>query len=162
MAGIEAPVLPAVDQIRQRARRPAFFVEIFRLQDLLEQAQLIVGVEDGEIRSQAHELGMPAQDLGADRMERAEPGHALLGPGQRADAHAHLARRLVGEGDRQDLMRASAAGGDEMRDAGGQDARLADAGAGENQDRPVQRLDRAPLLFVQAVEIGRIGRCGRA
>ena len=41
-----------------------------------------------------------------------------------------------------------------MGDPGGEDARLADAGAGENEDRPVQRLDRAPLLFVQSIEIG--------
>ena len=136
MPGIDAAILPAIDEIGERSRRPALFVQIFRLQKLLEQTQLVVGVEDGEIRSQAHKLGMHAQDLRADRMERAEPRHALLGPGQRADAHPHLARRLVGEGHRQDLMSASAAGGDQMRDPGGQDARLADAGAGENEDGP--------------------------
>ena len=100
---------------------------------------------------------MHAQDLRADRMEGAEPRHGLLGPGESGDAHAHLARRLVGEGHRQDLIGASAAGGDEMRDPGGQHARLADAGAGENEHRPVQRLDRALLLVIQSIEIRRIG-----
>ena len=99
---------------------------------------------------------MHAQDLRADGMERAKPRHGLLGPGERADAHPHLPRRLVGERHRQDLVGASAAGGDEMRDPRGKDTRLADAGAGQNENRPVERFDRAPLLFVQAVEI-RIG-----
>ena len=150
---IQAAILPSVDEIRERSRRPAFFVQVIRLEELLEQAQLVIGVEDGEIRSQAHKLGMHAQDLGADRMERAEPRHALFGPGEGGDAHPHLPRRLVGEGHRQDFVGASAAGGDEMRDPGGQDARLADARPGENENRPVERLDRAPLLLVQAVEV---------
>ena len=65
---------------------------------------------------------------------------------QDADALAHLARRLVGEGDGEDLVRAGAAGREDVGDAGGQDARLAGAGAGEHQHRPVERLDRLPLL----------------
>ena len=50
-----------------------------------------------------------------------------------------------------------AAGRDEMGDARGQNARLADAGAGEHQHRPVERFDRAALLLVQALEIARPG-----
>ncbi len=156
--GIDAPILPAIDEIRQRSRRPALFVQIFRLEELLEQAQLIIGVEDGEIWSQAHQLGVHAQNLRADRMERAEPRHSLLGPGERADAHPHLPRRLVGESHRQDLIGPGAAGGDEMRDSSGKDARLADACAGENENGAVQRFDRALLLLVQSVEIGRMSR----
>ena len=152
--GIDAPILPSIDEIGQRSRRPAFFVQIFRLKDLLEQSQLVIGVEDGEIRPQAHKLGMHAQDLGADRMESAEPRHGLLGPGERANAYPHLSRRLVGESHRQDLVSASAASGDQVRNARGQDAGFADACPGENENRPLQRFDRAPLLFVQSVEIG--------
>ena len=40
-----------------------------------------------------------------------------------------------------------------MSDAGGQHPRLADAGAGQHQHRPVQRLDRAALLLIEAGEI---------
>ncbi len=53
-------------------------------------------------------------------------------------------------------MGARAAGRNDVRDSGGQDARLAHAGAGENENRPVQRLDRLTLLFVQALEVGGI------
>ena len=153
--GIEAAVLPAVDQRRQRARRPALVVDVLGLQDLLEQAQLVVGVEDGEIRLQADQFGVAAQHLGADRVERAEPRQAVGDAGQQPDPLAHLARRLVGEGDGEDLVRPRAPGGDEMGDAGRQHPRLADAGAGQHQHRPVERLDRAALLRIEAGEIAR-------
>ncbi len=44
---------------------------------LLDQADLVVGVEDGEVGLQADQLGVAAQDLRADRVEGAEPRHAL-------------------------------------------------------------------------------------
>ena len=37
-------VFPAIDQIRQLARWPAFVVDVFRLNDLLEQADRVVGI----------------------------------------------------------------------------------------------------------------------
>ena len=40
-----------------------------------------------------------------------------------------------------------------MGEAGGQHAGLAGAGAGEDQHRPVERLDRGALLGVQLVEV---------
>jgi hypothetical protein len=86
-----------------------------RRQQLLQQAQLVVGVEDGEIGLQADELGVAAQQLDADGMEGAEPGHALHGAADEgADAVLHLARRLVGEGDDEDLRRPGLAGGEHM------------------------------------------------
>ena len=142
-----------VDQIGERSGRPALVVKMLRLQKLLEQAQLVVGVEDGEIRPQANQLGMHAQNLGADRVERAEPRHRLLRPGEDGNPLAHLAGGLVGEGHREDLMGAGAAGRNDVRDPGGQDARLANAGAGENKNRAIEQLDRPALLFVQPLEV---------
>ena len=40
-----------------------------------------------------------------------------------------------------------------MGDAGGEHARLAGAGAGQHQQRAVERLDRLALLGVERVEI---------
>ena len=57
----------------------------------------------------------------------------------------HLARRLVGEGDGEDLVRARPAGVQQVGDAGGQRPGLAGAGAGEHQHRAVERLDRRAL-----------------
>ena len=49
-----------------------------------------------------------------------------------------------------------------MGDARRQHARLAGAGAGQHQHRPVERLDRGALLGIEAVEVGRWGgRWGR-
>jgi len=95
-----------------------------------------------------------AQDLDADRVEGAEPRHALDGaPDEHADALLHLARRLVGEGDGQDLARIGAVGREDMGDAGGQHARLAGAGAGQHQHGTVERLDRLALFRIEAGEI---------
>ena len=58
-----------------------------------------------------------------------------VGAEQRLDARAHFLRGLVGERDRQDFVRLGVAVADEVRDAAGDDARLAGAGAGEDQQR---------------------------
>ena len=106
LVGGEAAVLPAVDQAREHARRPALLVDVLGFQQLLEQPDLVVDVEDGEVGLEAHQLGVPAEDLHADRMKGAEPRHALDGLADHgADALLHLARGLVGEGDGEDLAR---------------------------------------------------------
>ena len=48
-----------------------------------------------------------------------------------------------------------------MRDARGQHARLAGPGTGENQNRPVERLDRVALLGIEPGQIGRGRRRAR-
>ena len=146
-----------VDQAGQALGRPALGVDVLGLEHLLDQPLLIVGVEDGEVGLQPDQLGVAAQDLGGDRVEGAQPAQAL---GRRADQVgdplAHLARRLVGEGDGQQLPRPGPAGGQDVGQAGGQHPGLAGAGAGQHQHRALDRLDRRALLGVQAVQI--VGR----
>ncbi len=102
------------------------------------------------------QLGVAAQNLRADRVEGAEPGHALDDlPDHLSDAQLHLARRLVGEGDGEDFARVGAAEVQDVGDAGGEHPRLAGAGAGQNKHRAVQRLHGEALFRVQ---IGKIGR----
>ena len=145
----------------EHAGRPALLVDVLGLEQLLQQPDLVVDVEDGEVGLEADQLGMAAQDLRADRMERAEPRHALDDlPDHGADARLHLARRLVGEGDGEDFRGARAAEREDVGDARGQHARLAGAGAGQHQHRAVERLDRLALLRIEAGEIRR--RHGRA
>ena len=140
----------------EHAARPALLVDVLGVQKLLEQPDLVVDVENGEVGLQPDQLGMPAQDLHADRMERAEPRHSLDDlPDHRADARLHLARGLVGEGDGEDFGRARAAEREDVRDARGEHAGLAGSGAGKHQHRPVERLDRLALLRVQPRKIGR-------
>src|SRR3546814_3549832 len=75
VAGDEAAVLPFVDQPGELARRPAFFVEPFGLDELFEDAELVVGVEDGEIASQAHQFGVAAQHFRRDAVEGRSEEH---------------------------------------------------------------------------------------
>ena len=60
IGGGQPLVLPLVDKAGQLPGGPAFLVYPFGLNELLQQAQLVVGVEDGEIALQAHQLGMAA------------------------------------------------------------------------------------------------------
>ena len=79
-----------------------------------------------------------------------------------ADALLHLARRLVGEGDGEDFGGPGAAEAENVGDAGGEDARLAGARAGQHQHRAVERFDRLALLGVKPLQIGRLGHGARA
>src|SRR3546814_13708521 len=72
--------------------------DLFGLDQLLENAELVVGIEDGEIALQADQFGVAAEHLRRDAVKGAEPGHALDRVADHApDALAHFARRLVGE-----------------------------------------------------------------
>ena len=163
-----APVLPAIDEAGQMARRPALVVYPLGLEDLLDQAQLVIGIQDGEGGFQPHQLGMPAQNLRGDGVEGAKPGqplHCLTDNG--ADTLLHLAGGLVGEGHREDFPRIGPACGKDMSKPGGQDARLAGACPREHENRPVSRLHSGALLCVQSLQITRqaglsaSGRAGR-
>ncbi len=72
---------------------------------------------------------------------------ALAEQGQRA--FSHLARGLVREGDRQDAVGPHPVL-DQLRDAKGDDASLAGARAGQDQERAGERLDRFVLGAVEA------------
>ena len=155
--GQQAAVLPVVHHPGELAGRPALLVDVLGFEQLLDQPDLVVGIEDGEIGLEADQLGMAAQDAGADGVEGAEPRHALdAGADQLADALLHLAGGLVGEGHRQDFGRPGALGGEDMGDAGGQHARLAGAGAGQHQQRALGGQHGVALFLVEALEV--VGR----
>ena len=120
----------------------------------LKSSFTILDVDDGEARLQPHQFGVAAQNLGGDGVEGAEPAQALgLGPDDRGDPLAHLARGLVGEGDGQQLPRPRPAGGEDVGQPRGQHPGLAGAGAGQHQHRPVDRLHGLALLRIQAREV---------
>ena len=151
----EAAVLPALDGREQGARRPFLVVQILGDDELLQQAELIVGIEDGEIGREADHLGMAAQQPGGQRMEGAEPPALHRPADEGRDPVLHLAGRLVGEGDGEQLLRPGLAGHQDMAEAGRQHPGLAGARPGQDQDRAFGRLDGLALGFVQRFEIGR-------
>ena len=149
----QAAILPALDDAHERGGRPALGVDPRRLHHLLEQAQLIIGVEDAEAAREAYLLGMAAKHPRAERVERAEPEPLGGPPEDGRDPFAHLAGRLVGERDGKHLPGAGAPGHQDVGEAGGQHARLAGSGAGQHQQRTVHGLHRLALLGVQAGEV---------
>jgi hypothetical protein len=89
-----------------------------------------------------------------------EPAQALgVGADQAHRALAHFAGGLVGEGDDQHLAGPGFALVQDVGDAGGEDARLARAGAGQHQQRAVGRLHRVALFRVEAVHVVGRGVC---
>ena len=89
---------------RELAGRPALFAEVVLGDELFQEPQLIVGVDNCVVGLQSYQLGMSPQHLRPDRVEGAEPGHALdRAAGDGGDALLHLARGLVGEGHGEDL-----------------------------------------------------------
>src|ERR687884_513293 len=67
------------------------------------------------------------------------------------DAGLHLARRLVGKRDGENLPRRYGSALNQVSDAKRDDARLARPRAGQNQQRPIDGLDRFALLGIQLV-----------
>ena len=68
------------------------------------------------------------------------------------DPLAQLGGGPVRERDREDPPRRDALDADEVRDPVGEDPRLARAGAGQDQQRPLGRRDRAGLLGVEGAD----------
>ena len=156
--GIESPVLPLVDQAGQHPWGPAFLVNLGGADQLLEQAKLVIGIENGEIALQADQLGMLPQHFCADAVEGAEPRHAFETLSDDCpDPFLHLAGRLVGEGHRENLARPGLARKDDMRQPPGEGSGLAGACASQHQYRAFGRENGFALRRVQSLHIRRIG-----
>jgi hypothetical protein len=137
-------------------------INIFGLEELFDQARLVVGVQNGEIALEPDQLGVPAQNFRADGMKCAEPRHSLDDLSHHgADADLHFARGLVGESHRENVAGPRASGGEDVRYAGRENARFPGSGTGQNEHGPVERLDRKALLRIEVVEIRGTGGCAR-
>ena len=127
----------------------------FGLDDLLDQADDVIRVENGEIGLEADQLRMTPQQLDADRVEGAEPWHAFDGAAdQNADTLFHFAGGLVGKGHSQDLAWPGFAERQDMRDAGGQNARLARTGTSQDEHRTFRRFNRQSLFRIEPAQVG--------
>ena len=120
----------------------------------MTSAHLVGLVVDREVRAVAEPLRLAAQNAAAGGVERHDPDRPRDGAERPLDALLHLLRRLVREGDREDLVRLHAARGEQVRDAIGEHARLARAGAGDHEQRALGRQHGLPLGGVQVGEVG--------
>ena len=134
------------------ARREAIVVDVVRAVQALDQRQLVLRIEDLEELRQVRLAVVRAQHPVAQAVERADPHAARVDRRERGQPQQHLLRRLVGERHREDRERPRLAGGEQPRDAGGQHARLAAAGAGQDQRRRMRERHRGELLGVQVFE----------
>ena len=157
IGGVETAILPLVDQAGKHPRRPAFLVDFCGLDQLLEQAQLVIGVENGEIALQADQFGVLAQHFRADAVEGAEPRHPLEAlADDRGDPFLHLAGGLVGEGHGENFAGPGLAREDDMGESASEGSGLAGAGTGEDQHRAVGGQHGLALRRIEAAHIGRV------
>ena len=96
--------------------------------------------------------GLPPQQPRAQGVKRREPHAVRVVTQQRLDALAHLARCLVGERDREDLIRRRVPVADEIGDPIGDDARFTGTRPCENHHRPFRMQDRFALFGIELVE----------
>ena len=120
--------------------------------DLLDQALLVLAVEDLETLRQTRLAPVHAQQAMADAVERADPERSGRQAELRLDAMAHLGGGLVGERDGQDAVRRDALDLHQPLDAVRQHARLAAARAGEHERRQQRGSDGLPLRVVERRE----------
>ena len=120
----------------------------------LDHALLVRLVIDHEILAVSLAADLQRLDIAAQQAhaERVEGRDQRLGqrarPHQRLDAAGHLARGLIGEGNRENGVGRDADMVDQVRDAISDDARLAAAGAGQDQYRPADRFHGFTLLGI--------------
>ncbi len=134
---VDQLVLGARDLGPDRARRVALGVDPELVDAPFQHPQRVRLVVDREAARVAEALGVGAEHPRAGGVERHHPHRPGRAPDQLADALAHLRRRFVGEGDREDLPRPGRAGREQVGDAAGQDPGLAGPGAGDDQQRPL-------------------------
>ena len=148
--GVAQPVLRTRDLALDRPRREALRVDLELVHAALDHPPRIRLVVDREAALVGEPIGVLTEDPRAGGVEGHHPHDARGGAGQRPDPLLHLAGRLVGEGDREDLARARHSRGQQVSDPVGQDPGLARAGAGEHQQRPLAVLHGIGLRRIEA------------
>ena len=123
------------------------------LHNVAHHALGIVVIVDGELTGIAQQVGVLAQHAHAHGMEGAHP-HATGTAGNKCrQTLAHLGRGLVGKRDGKDLPGLNTQVAEHMGDAEGQDAGLARASTGKDQQRTLGRQDGLALGGVKAVDV---------
>ena len=136
------------------ARDEALRVALELLEALLDEPHLVGLVVDREVRCGSRAAGASRRRIRPQAAWKVRIQIArATGPSRSLEPLAHLAGGLVREGDREDLVRLHAAGVDQVRDAVGEHARLARAGAGDDEQRAFGREDGLPLGRVQVGEV---------
>eukprot|EP00659_Diplonema_papillatum_P019762 gene19762-biopygen20046 len=105
MLRAQAFIFLTVDEPLGLTDRPALFIQAQLADHPLDQALLVVAVENLEGLAQAGFLPMRPQQAVRQAVEGAHPHAGRADAHQLLDAMTHLGSGLVGEGHRQDGMR---------------------------------------------------------
>ena len=143
-------VLGARDQRHHAPRGIPFFVEAHLVHHTLDHRQSVRLVVDDEVAIDPIGAAVAPEDANADRMEGPHPDPTRGQVEQLLDSAAHLPRRLVGERHRQDFAGLGPSLLDQPGDPVGQHPRLATAGAGKDQQRPVLCGDGGALRRIES------------
>ena len=111
----------------------------------------VVRVINGKRGVEPEQAGFAAQDARAGAVKRADPDPPAPSRCQGFDPLLHLAGGLVGERQGQDALRRHALR-QQIADAARDDARLARAGPGDDQQRAFDVRDGRALLIVYVLE----------
>ena len=133
-------------------RREALRVDAEVLEARPNDAHLVGLVVDREAGRVAEPLGLAAQHPATGGVEGEDPGRPRLAAEHPLEPLAHLARRLVRERDREDLVRLRPVRADQVRHAMGEHTGLPRARAGDDEQRAVDVQDGFALGRVQAGE----------
>ncbi len=131
--GTQPFIFLRIDEPLRLARRPAGLIQIQFPADALDQAQLIVTVENLEILRQASFFPVCLQQPVSEAMESAHPHAVGRQPQHFLEARAHLARRLVGKRYRENGPGRHILGANQPGNTVHQHAGLAAAGARQHQ-----------------------------
>ena len=141
--------LRIVDQRLQLARWKTICVDVTCLVHPLDQRKLVMHVHDLEQLRQPRVAIVGAQQAVAQAVKSADPHAARVDRRQRREAREHFPGGLVGEGHREHRRRVGLARSQQPGDPRREYARLAAAGACENQCRTVRQGYCGQLLGVE-------------
>ena len=133
-----------------------FGVDPEGLAGLFHEGFLVIRIVDGKRGLISHEVDMPAQDADTHGVEGGDPDTLGIAAQYLVDTLTHLSRRLVGKCYGQDVPGVHFAFVDQVGDAVGDDAGLAAAGAGQDQDRALGLEAGLLLLAVECFVDGHI------
>jgi hypothetical protein len=142
------------------ARGELLGVKAHALHDLLDEAGLIVLIEDGEGAGEAlvtdfQGFDVAAEDAHAKGVESGDQGLGERGVAEQLfDTLGHFAGGLVREGDGEDGVGRDVLLLDEPGDAVGNDACFAGASAGEDEQWALRGLDGSALFGIEMGEKG--------
>ena len=145
------PVLRARDQRLHRAGRKQLGRVALLLHQPADEAQPVILIVDGELPTEAQQLGLAPQQPRREGVKGPDPESRRVAGEQPAHPLLHLAGGLVGEGDGEDPLGRHAVAVDQQGDPGGEHPGLPRAGAGQYQQRAVHVLDRLTLRRVERV-----------